>query len=179
MSTRSSPASSADPAPDRAAAFAPVADARARVLILGSLPGVESLRRAQYYAHPQNGFWRLVGAVIGADLVSLPYEARLTRLGDARIALWDVIASAARQGSLDSAIRAPEPADLARLVARLPELRAVAFNGGTAARIGRKQLAGAAGTLTLIDLPSSSPAHARLDFEQKRARWSVLAEHLG
>lgn len=176
MSTRSSPASSATP--ERAAAFAPVADARARVLILGSLPGARSLRQAQYYAHPQNAFWRLVGAVVGTDLAALAYDARLDRLVEARIALWDVIARAERRGSLDSAIRAPELADLPALVARLPALRAVAFNGGTAARIGRKRLAGSPEGLALIDLPSSSPAHARLRFEEKLERWSVLAEHL-
>ena len=176
MSTRSSPASSAEAA--RAAAFAPVADARARVLILGSLPGVESLRQARYYAHPQNAFWRLVGGVIGADLAALPYEPRLARLLEARIALWDVIASAERRGSLDTSIRAPELADLPHLVERLPALRAVAFNGGTAARIGRRQLAGQADALALIDLPSSSPAHARLSFDEKLARWTAIGDHL-
>lgn len=176
MSTRSSPASSAEAA--RAAAFAPVADERARVLILGSLPGVESLRQARYYAHPRNAFWRLVGGVIDADLAALPYDDRLGRLVEARIALWDVIASAERRGSLDSAIRAPELADLAALVGGLPDLHAVAFNGGTAARIGRKRLAGSAERIALIDLPSSSPANARLPFDEKLARWSVLARHL-
>lgn len=155
-----------------------MADASARVLILGSLPGVESLRQGQYYAHPRNAFWRLVGHVTGADLAALPYEDRLAHLRAAGIALWDVVASATRQGSLDTAIRDPELADLPGLVARLPSLNAVAFNGATAARIGRQQLAGAEGDVTLIDLPSSSPANARLSFEQKLDRWSVLARHL-
>ena len=175
---RSSPVSSASPEPERSAAFAPVWDRDARVLILGTLPGVESLRRAQYYAHPRNAFWRLVGAVIGADLVALPYEARLERLRRERIALWDVIATASRRGSLDSAIRDPELADLPGLVARLPELRSVAFNGGTSARIGRARLQEVGRDLDLIDLPSSSPANARLNFEEKLARWSVLRPYL-
>ena len=177
MSTRSSPASSARL--ERSAAFAPVADARARVLILGSLPGVESLRQAQYYAHPQNAFWRLAGTVVGEDLSALPYDDRLARLVEARIALWDVVASAHRPGSLDSAIREPELADLPALVARLPALRAVAFNGGTASRIGRKRLGGHREDLALIDLPSSSPAYARMRFEEKRQRWAILATYLG
>lgn len=134
MSTRSSNASSAD----RARAFAPVAGPGTRVLILGSLPGVASLAAGQYYAHPRNAFWRLAGAVIGADLAGLAYDARLAALRGAGLGLWDVIASAERVGSLDAAIRNPERADVAALVATLPDLRAVAFNGAKAAAIGRR-----------------------------------------
>jgi hypoxanthine-DNA glycosylase len=154
-----------------------VAGANARVLILGSLPGVQSLRRGQYYGHPRNDFWRLAGAVIGADLAALPYDARLAALGEARIALWDVVASAERRGSLDAAIRDPAHADLAALVAALPALRAVAFNGRTAASLGRRQLAAVPGPV-LLDLPSSSPAYAGMPFETKRQRWSALARYL-
>ena len=163
---------------DRHAAFAPIADARTRVLVLGSLPGAASLRAGQYYAHPQNAFWRLIGPVAGRDLGALPYPDRLAALGDARIGLWDVIATAARRGSLDAAIRDPEPAALRELVERLPDLRAVAFNGATAARHGRRALAGFH-DLALLDLPSSSPAYAGMPFAEKRARWSTLARHLG
>jgi len=156
--------------------FAPVVDDRTRVLILGSLPGEASLKAAQYYAHPQNGFWRLVGSVTGTDLAALPYEARLEALMAAGVGLWDVVASADRKGSLDAAIRNPEQADLHGLIAGLPELRAVAFNGGTAARIGRRILGGATG-LTLIDLPSSSPAHT-LPLSRKADSWAILADYL-
>ena len=162
---------------ERHRAFPPVVDARTTVLVLGSLPGAASLRARQYYAHPQNAFWRLIGPVAGRDLAALAYPDRLAALRAARIGLWDVIATAARTGSLDAAIRAPEAADLRALVVRLPALRAVAFNGGTAARIGRRQLAGLAG-LALVDLPSSSPAHARMTFTEKCTRWSVLAGYL-
>lgn len=166
-------------APDdvRRRAFAPVVDARTRVLILGSLPGDASLKAAQYYAHPQNGFWRLTGAVIGQDLATLDYETRLERLLAARIGLWDVIASAERRGSLDAAIRNPEGADLAALIDGLPSLRAVAFNGGTAARLGRRALGQGSGA-ALIDLPSSSAAHARQPFEKKLARWTAITPYL-
>lgn len=164
--------------PERSIGFAPIVDAHTRVLILGSLPGDASLKAAQYYAHPKNGFWRLVGAVIAQpDLAALPYEARLARLRAARIGLWDVIASAERQGSLDAAIRNPERADLADLLTRLPDLRAVAFNGGTAARLGRRALSGVSG-VALVDLPSSSAAHAR-PFAEKLSRWTALAPYLG
>jgi TDG/mug DNA glycosylase family protein len=178
MSTRSSPGSSApNEVTGRHAAFAPVADAQTRVLVLGSLPGAASLAAGQYYAHPQNAFWRLAGALAGRDLVALPYPDRLEALRAARIGVWDVIASASRRGSLDAAIRAPEHADLAALVARLPDLRAIGFNGATAAKAGRRLLA-APGGPALMDLPSSSPAHAGMPYAEKLARWSVLADYL-
>jgi hypoxanthine-DNA glycosylase len=162
----------------RARSFEPALDAGARVLVLGTLPGPVSLREGQYYAHPRNAFWRLVGPVIGADLAALPYPARLEALRAAGVGLWDVIASAVRQGASDAAIRDAEHADLAGLVARLPELRAVAFNGGTAARVGRRQLAARPERLALLDLPSSSPAYAGMPFAEKLARWSVLGGYL-
>lgn len=160
----------------RKAAFPPVVDPRTRLLILGSLPGDASLKAAQYYAHPQNAFWRLTGGVIGRDLAALPYADRLEALKAAHIGLWDVIAAAERQGSLDGAIRNAEAADLQRLIAGLPELRAVAFNGKTAARIGRRSLADT--TLLLIDLPSSSPAFTK-PFADKAEAWAVLSGPLG
>ncbi|MEJ6788672.1 DNA-deoxyinosine glycosylase [Brevundimonas sp. BR2-1] len=153
-------------------AFDPVTDANTRLLILGSLPGDASLKAAQYYAHPQNAFWRLVGGVTGRDLAALPYPDRLEALKAAGVGLWDVIASATRPGSLDAAIRDAETADLNRLVGDLPHLKAVAFNGGTAARIGRRTLNPPA-DVQLIDLPSSSPAHTR-SFQSKTEAWSVL-----
>ncbi|MDI6624169.1 MAG: DNA-deoxyinosine glycosylase, partial [Brevundimonas sp.] len=113
----------------RKAGFAPVVDANTQLLILGSLPGDASLKAGQYYGHPRNAFWRLIGDVVGRDLAALPYEDRLTALKAAGVGLWDVIASAERPGSLDAAIRSPEAADLRGLVAELPKLRAVAFNG--------------------------------------------------
>jgi TDG/mug DNA glycosylase family protein len=153
-------------------AFDPVVDADTRLLILGSLPGDASLKAAQYYAHPQNAFWKLVGGVVGCDLAAMPYPQRLVALKAAGIGLWDVIASATRPGSLDAAIRDAATADLNRLVLELPQLRAVAFNGGTAARIGRRTLNPPA-EVQLLDLPSSSPAHTR-PLESKAQAWSVL-----
>ncbi|QYF86369.1 DNA-deoxyinosine glycosylase [Brevundimonas sp. PAMC22021] len=156
----------------RRISFPPVVDAETRLLILGSLPGDASLKAAQYYAHPRNGFWPLIGGVLGEDLVSLTYEQRLARLLARGVGLWDVIASAERAGSLDAAIRSPEAADLRGLVAGLPQLRAIGFNGGLSARMGRRVLAPLNG-VALIDLPSSSPAHVRPLVEKARA-WAVL-----
>ncbi len=156
----------------RKASFPPIVDERTRVLVLGSLPGEVSLARAQYYANPQNQFWRLIGAVIGAELTAMPYGARLERLLEAGVGLWDVIATAERAGSLDGAIRAHRPNALAELAAGLPRLQAIGFNGGTSARIGRKALGGQGGW-TLVPLPSSSPAFTR-PLEEKRAAWMAL-----
>ena len=157
---------------ERKSAFAPVVDERTRILVLGSLPGDASLKAEQYYAHPQNAFWRLIGGVIGCDLAALPYPDRLDALRAAGVGLWDVIASAERPGSLDAAIRSPEAADLRGLVAGLPRLKAVAFNGATAAKGGRRLLEGIEG-LTLIDLPSSSPAYTR-PLSEKAEIWAWI-----
>ena len=146
------------------------------MLILGSLPGEASLSARRYYAHPQNLFWHLVGHAIGRDLSGLEYEDRLAALKGAGIALWDTVASATRQGSLDAAIREAEHAPLADLVARLPGLRAVAFNGRKSAAIGRPQLAHT--DLALIDLPSSSPAYAAMPLAEKERLWAQLADFL-
>ena len=157
----------------RHSAFPPVAAPDARLLILGSLPGAESLRLNRYYAHPRNAFWRLMETVLEEPLVAKSYEVRLERLKARGVALWDVIASAHRQGSLDADISAPEARDIGAFAKTLPDLRAIAFNGGTAARIGRRQIAGRT-PLSLIDLPSSSPAYAALDRTAKAERWQML-----
>lgn len=162
---------------DRKASFAPVVAPNTRVLILGSLPGEASLAARRYYAHPQNQLWRLIGGVIGRDIASLDYDARLAALLSAKIGLWDTVASARREGSLDGALREVERAALPELVATLPALRAIGFNGATAAKIGRRTLGPT--HLTLIDLPSSSPAHASMTFAQKTDLWKSLRDYLG
>jgi len=156
--------------------FPPVVTPETRLLLLGSLPGAASLAAGRYYAHPRNQFWRLIGAVIERDLAALDYAARLEALGQAGVGLWDTVAAATRKGSLDADIRLYEASDLAALAASLPRLRAIAFNGGTSAAIGRRQL-GAAEGLTLVDLPSSSPAYT-LAFEKKRGAWLALRPYL-
>ena len=147
------------------------------MLVLGSLPGERSLAEQRYYAHPQNRFWHLIGTVIGRDLQPLTYEDRLATLLEAKVGLWDVVASATRSGSLDAAIREAEHNPLADLAASLPDLRAVGFNGGTAARIGRDLLSGT--QLAFIALPSSSPAYASMALAEKERRWAVLRDFLG
>lgn len=161
----------------RKSSFAPLVDEGTRVLILGSLPGEASLAAAQYYAHPRNQFWRLVGAVIGVDLVTMDYDVRLVVLRDHGIGLWDSIGSATRSGSLDTAIRDVAANPLATLVSTLPALRCVAFNGAKSASIGARQLEGAGG-FAVLRLPSSSPAHAALRFDDKLAQWTKLRKYL-
>ena len=164
------------PVPKRS--FAPVVDARVRVLVLGSLPGERSLAQQRYYGHPHNQFWRLMSDVLGADLVGLAYEDRLAALLRHRVGLWDSIAEAQRVGSLDSRIRGHVGNDLRELVEGLPELRAIAFNGATSARIGLKALGGAAARFRTFTLPSSSPAYT-LAYGDKLAQWRAIGDVLG
>ncbi len=158
--------------------FPAIADAETRLFILGSLPGDRSIALDQYYGHPTNQFWRLLGAVIGEALPALEYEARLERLRANRIGLWDVFHAAHRPGSGDSAIRSGLTNPLGQLVERHPRLAAIAFNGRIAAREGRRRFPDD-GPVELIDLPSSSAANT-MRFEAKLASWkrltSVLAD---
>ncbi len=157
--------------------FPPVFRADARLLILGSMPGAESLRRREYYAHPRNAFWPIMGALIGAR-PEQPYRRRITALRAARVALWDVIAQCRRAGSRDTAI-VPEsviPNDIERLLRRAPGLRRILFNGGGAehwffrcyrGRLDAPPFKG----LDFVRLPSTSPACATLTVARKIRLW--------
>jgi len=155
--------------------FPPHVDAGTRVLVCGSLPGDASLAAGRYYAHPQNQFWRLMAAVVDIDLPALAYDARLAALLAAGVGLWDVVESAVRPGSSDAAIRGVRGNDLAALVATLPAVRAVAFNGGTALAHGRRQLAGAG--CAIVPLPSSSPLNT-VGLAAKLPAWTALRAYL-
>ena len=159
----------------RKSSFPPVVDSHVRLLICGSLPGDRSLAAGQYYAHPQNQFWRLISAVVDRDLVALAYPDRLAALLEAHVGLWDVVATAHRAGSTDAALSAIAPNDIAALAATLPDLRAIAFNGGTALKHGLKLL-GAIRCAT-VALPSSSPLHT-VGFDRKLPAWMELRDHL-
>ncbi|WP_088281934.1 DNA-deoxyinosine glycosylase [Ideonella sp. A 288] len=151
------------------------APAGTRLLVLGSFPGVASLKAQQYYGHPRNHFWPILSALWQVDLVAMPYDARLAELARRGLGLWDVYARCSREGSLDSAIRDAEPNDLIGLAATLPALQAIAHNGGESARAMR--LTRALG-LPVYRLPSTSPANASWSFERKLAAWrEVFAAH--
>jgi hypoxanthine-DNA glycosylase len=145
-----------------------VIDARVERLVLGSFPSEASLAAGQYYAHPRNQFWRLVGDLLDEPLVALPYRLRLARLLDHRLGLWDVLAACDRQGSLDASITNSRANRFTRLQRLAPRLRDVAFNGGTAGRFAPVFRSAGFGTTVL---PSTSPAHAGRTYEQKLALW--------
>jgi hypoxanthine-DNA glycosylase len=152
--------------------LAPIGDERARVLILGSFPSEASLVAARYYGHPRNQFWRLVGSVIGVALHEMDYEQRVATLVAQRIAVWDVIARCERVGSLDSAIRAEVANDIAGLLRRWPRIATIAFNGGKAASYRRRVASlPEAAEMSIVVLPSSSPANATHSFAVKEAAW--------
>ncbi|MEG3171402.1 DNA-deoxyinosine glycosylase [Sphingomonas sp. ZB1N12] len=157
--------------------FPPIMGPDARILVLGSLPGDRSLAAQRYYAHPQNQFWHLMSPVVGRDLVALDYVDRLAALRASGVALWDVIGSARRAGSSDAAIVDPQGNDIAALVAQLPKLRAVAFNGGTALKQGLKLLGPGYDGPAIIALPSSSPLHT-VGLAAKQPAWNQLAAFL-
>lgn len=162
----------------RLAGFPPVARRDARLLILGSMPGMSSLAAGQYYAHPRNAFWSIVGELSGAG-PDLPYARRTAALRATRVALWDVVATCRRRGSLDAAIERGSLRlnDFAGFLARHPRIDRVAFNGGTAEALFRRHVLPrlAAATpprrLRLMRLPSTSPTHAGLTPARKRAAW--------
>jgi hypoxanthine-DNA glycosylase len=150
----------------------PVVGPGARVLVLGSFPGERSLAAAQYYAHPRNQFWPILGALLGEPLATLHYRVRLERLIARGVALWDVVGRCRRPGSLDASIRDAATNDFEALLDRAPTLEAVGFNGATAAR---QADAFAARGLATIRLPSTSPAHAGVTFDEKLAHWRALS----
>ena len=157
--------------------FPPVADANASLLILGSMPGKMSLQQNQYYAHPMNAFWKIMGELVGAH-PQLPYPARLDKLHRANIALWDVLASCERTSSLDSHIRNEAANDFATFFAQHPHIRRVFFNGGKAEQSFRKFVLGkqALPALEFCRLPSTSPAHAGMPYADKLQAWRAILE---
>jgi hypoxanthine-DNA glycosylase len=146
------------------------------VLVLGTLPGEESLRRGEYYAHPRNLFWPIVFGLFDA-VPPADYGERVAFVARRRIALWDVVASGERLASADATIRAEIPNAIDALIARHPAIRAVAFNGGGAQRLHDRHFARRA-DIAYLALPSTSPAYARLGFAEKLAQWAALRDVL-
>ena len=160
----------------------PVVGRDTRLLILGSFPGVASLKAQQYYGHPQNHFWAILQALWPGD--ALPardrYAERCAWVLDHGLGIWDVYASCEREGSLDSAIRNPVVNDFAALRERCPQLRLIAHTGGESFRHARAVRA-ALGMehFPLVQLPSTSPANASWRFERKLAAWREAAVQAG
>lgn len=158
--------------PPRIHAFPAVVGTQPRVLVLGSMPGEASLAANAYYAHPRNQFWPIMGALAGAR-PGLPYAERLAALDGAGIALWDVLASCVRPGSLDARIDATSVVanDIAGLLTVHHSIDAVFFNGATADAMFHRHVRANARQTHLQRLPSTSPAHASLSFDAKLAAW--------
>ena len=146
------------------------------MLVLGTLPGEESLRRREYYAHPRNLFWPIVFALFG-ERPAERYEERLAFALSRRIALWDMVAEGHRLASADATIRGEQPNTIDMLLDAYPAIRAITFNGSTALRLHDRYFVRRAG-LTYLAMPSTSPAHARLGFAEKLARWRTLRDTL-
>ena len=167
----------------KARSFPPLARNDARVLILGSMPGAESLRQRHYYAYAHNQFWPIMGALFGAGR-ELAYPARVRALLDRRIALWDVLKSCEREGSLDGSIRldSERPNDFARFFDAHAGVRTVFFNGGKAQSSFRRhvqpRLGALAARLRFVRLPSTSPAHAGMARAAKLKAWRQIRSHL-
>jgi double-stranded uracil-DNA glycosylase len=169
---------SAEPDPGLLQGFSCVARRDARALILGSMPGQASLDQAQYYAHPRNAFWYIMGRLFDAG-PEQPYSQRLEILQQRGLALWDVVHRCARKGSLDADIEhdSVEPNDLRGLFMHCPNIRHVFFNGRKAADLYRRMIEptlGPPGPIHYQTLPSTSPAHASLDREAKLRHWSAI-----
>ena len=163
--------------------FPPIASTDARVLILGSMPGVASLQADQYYAHPHNRFWPILGSLLGFD-PALPYAERCTALSRAGIAVWDVLQSCIRPGSLDADIDPASivPNDIGGLLQRSPGIELICFNGGAAETLFRRHLLKPLASqhpIARVRLPSTSPAHAGMRPEAKLEAWrAALAPYL-
>jgi double-stranded uracil-DNA glycosylase len=157
--------------------FPPIESSASRVLILGTMPGKASLRAGQYYAHPQNAFWRIAGTIFGFDPAS-PYEVRIALMRAAGIAIWDVLKTCTREGSLDSSIvgLSAVPNDIPAFLGAHPRIRRICFNGAKAealyAKHVRPRLAGAP-DIQYRRMPSTSPAHAALPLSEKARAWQA------
>ncbi len=157
--------------------FEPIQDEQAQVLILGSMPGQASLKASQYYAHPQNAFWRIMGRLLDFEATA-SYDLKIQKLKTARIALWDVLGSCTRAGSLDSKIQSATevPNDFPAFFHKHKDLTHLFFNGAKAETSFHRHvlMTSEPGSLHLTRLPSTSPAHASMSFERKLHFWRAV-----
>ena len=152
--------------------FDPIVDGGCRILVLGTMPGEESLRKQQYYGHPRNAFWPIMAALCGQELPDA-YQHRKAMLLETRIALWDVCRRCERDGSLDSNISNEAPNRIGELLRQYPQIRTIAFNGQYAARLFKRYFPNVDPEITRIILPSTSPAHA-VPLEKKLRAWQAV-----
>ena len=155
--------------------FAPIVDEHSRILILGSMPGIKSLEQQEYYAHPQNRFWRLLALLLNEDMPQ-DYVAKQALLHKHHLALWDTLGYCEREGSLDSSIKNEAPNAVVELVSELPHLQAVVGKAGAAFKkyFAKKMPE----QVRIFYLPSTSPANARLRLEGLAEHWQVILQFL-
>ncbi|MFS4473716.1 DNA-deoxyinosine glycosylase [Chryseobacterium sp. T20] len=156
---------------NRISSFLPIIDTQSEILILGSIPGVKSLEKQQYYAHPQNKFWKIIFELLHEEFTD-NYTQRMEIIRKHHIALWDVIDSCERKGSLDSEIRNEEANQIAELLEKHPNVKAVFCNGGKSYK-NLQKLLGKDYKLPIFLLPSTSPLHT-VSFEKKLEEWRVI-----
>ncbi len=164
----------------RVESFAPVIGTQPRVLILGSMPGVRSLHEQQYYAHPRNSFWPIMGELFSINWAH-SYPQKIKQISALPLVLWDVLNSCRRDGSLDSNIQKDQlmPNAIVQLLRDYTSIRLIAFNGATAEKLFRQLIIEQLDNpeaYTLLRLPSTSPAHASKNFQQKLDEWSAILE---
>lgn len=160
---------------NRISSFPPIIDDRSKILILGSIPGVKSLEKQQYYAHPQNKFWKIIFELLNEEFTE-DYSERVRILKKHQIALWDVIDSCERKGSLDSEIKNEEANQIAELLQKHPNIQAIFCNGGKSYKNLQKIL-GKNFRIPVILLPSTSPLHT-VSFEKKLDDWKKILEYI-
>jgi len=167
---------------DQVQSFEPIVGRRPRILILGSMPGVASLEAVQYYAHPRNAFWPIMGELFAVNHQA-NYESRICELEKLPLILWDTLQACRRPGSLDSNIdiSSAQANDFQSLLQRFSKIRAIAFNGATSEKYFRKLVVPTLPEISGIELlrmPSTSPANAGMSFEQKLSAWRRLREFI-
>ncbi|BFO68846.1 DNA-deoxyinosine glycosylase [Chryseobacterium sp. KCF3-3] len=161
---------------NRISSFSPLIDTHSEILILGSIPGVKSLEKQQYYGHPQNKFWKIIFELLNEEFTD-DYTQRIETIRKHHIALWDVIDSCERKGSLDSEIRNEEANQIAELLEEHPNVKAIFCNGGKSHK-NLQKLLGKNYKLPIFLLPSTSPLHT-VSFEKKLEEWKKILEFLG
>lgn len=160
---------------NRIFSFPPLIDSLSQVLVLGSIPGAKSLEKNQYYAHPQNQFWKIMCDLLGVNYTTV-YTERLELIQQHNIALWDIIESCERQGSLDATIKNERIQNLPMVLDGAPRLRGICCNGQKAYKTTLK-IIGKDFSLPIISLPSTSPLHT-IPYQEKLQKWEILLQFI-
>lgn len=161
----------------RKTAFAPIVDQNSRILLLGTMPSEESLRRQEYYGHKSNQFWKIIFTLYNKPLTS-EYQERVALLQEKGIALWDVLSSCEGTGSLDSNIINEQPNDFESFFAEYPQIKHLFFTSKKAAQFYKKYVNITESNISFSILPSPSPANARMSFSQKLKEWEIIKDYL-